>query len=225
MVPKGRKSKIRGIDMFYAIDFDSLTVESKSKQGEDIASYVLENDLSLAVALIDSDDELCLQFSLDEMEVLYENLTSEKDAVGDDEESASRLCWEALEAHQEDFPEFTTKLAKKLLKQSPETKVAKPKPKTNSPTKAKDSPSRTRVSLDLDSSLTIVEGKCKKGSILHTIVLSVEDELCDTVGEVLDYIVNNHIIPKTGELADMKFAEHNVKYFIKQGKINAEEEL
>jgi hypothetical protein len=225
MVRKGRKSKTRGIDMFYAIDFDSLTVESKSEQGEGIADYILENDLSLAVALIDSSDELCLQFSLNEMNDLHKNICETDVDLIDDEELLADVVWEILEESKDNFPEFSPKLAKKLLKQSPEAKVTKPKPKTNSPTKAKDSPSRTRVNLDLDSSLTIVEGKCKKGSILHTIVLAVEEELCDTVGEVLDYIVNNHIIPKTGELADMKFAEHNVKYFIKQGKINAEEEL
>ena len=225
MVRKGRKSKIRGIDMFYAIDFDSLTVESKSEQGEDIANYILENDLSLAVALVDSSDELCLQFSLSEMNNLLENICEVDVALVDDEELLADVVWETLEGSKDNFPEFNPKLAKKLLKQSPETKVVKPNVKTNRPTKAKNSPPRTRVSLDLDSSLTIVEGKCKKGSILHTIVLAVEDELCDTVGEVLDYIVNNHIIPKTGELADMKFAEHNVKYFIKQGKINVEEDL
>ena len=211
--------------MFYAIDFDSLSVESKSEQGEDIANYILENDLSLAVALVDSSDELCLQFSLSEMNNLLENICEVDVALIDDEELLADVVWETLEEYKDNFPEFNPKLARKLLKQSPEAKVVKSKVKTNSPTKAKNSPPSTRVSLDLDSSLTIVEGKCKKGSILHTIVLAVEDELCDTVGEVLDYIVNNHIIPKTGELADMKFAEHNVKYFIKQGKINAEEDL
>jgi hypothetical protein len=211
--------------MYYAIDFDTLTVESKSEQGEDIANYILENDLSLAVALIDGEDELCLQLSLDEMECLYENVTSEKDSVGNDEEVASKLCWEALQSHDEDFPEFSPKLAKKLLKQSSEAKVSKVKPKTNKAPTAKNSPSKVRITLDLESTLSIVDGKCKKGSILHTIVLAVEDEMLDTVGEVLEYITANHIIPKTGELADIKFAEHNIKYFIKQGKIQCEEEL
>ncbi len=203
--------------MFYAIDFDTRTVESKSEDGDLLAAYILDNDLSLAISIVDSEDELCLNFSLNEMQDLAENLYGKKIEF-DNEDQAAKYCWESLEELQNRFPKFTPALGKKLLKGS--VKQDSNTAKTSKP----DAP-RTKVVLELDATITIVDGKCKKGSILHTIVTAVEDEFCDTVGEILDYITENHIIPKTGELADRKFAEHNVKYFLKQDKISTGEEL
>jgi len=218
--------------MFYAIDFDSRTVESKSEQGEDLAAYVLDNDLTLAISLVDSEDELCLSFSLGEMQDLHNNIQlmdtffEGKHPVFADEEEAAEACWKILEEYQDDFPKFTPALGKKLLKQATKQSSDKPKPAGKQTAKvSKESTPRTRVTLNNDDSLTVVDGKCKQGSILHTIVVAIDDEFCETVGDVLDYIVANHVIPKTGELADMKFAEHNIKYFLKQGKISTGEEL
>lgn len=218
--------------MFYAIDFDSRTVESKSEQGEDLAAYVLDNELTLAVALVGSEDELCLSFSLAEMQDLHNNIQAMDEFYEgspkefESEEEAAEACWKILEEYQDDFPKFTPALGKKLLKQAAKQTSDKPKPAGNKTAKTtKEAAPRTRVTLNRDDSLTVVDGKCKQGSILHTIVVAIDDEFCETVGDVLDYIVANHVIPKTGELADMKFAEHNVKYFIKQGKISTGEEL
>ena len=211
--------------MFYAIDFDTRNVESKSEDGEDLAAYVLDNDLSSAIALVDSEDELALSFSLKELTDLHENITMDDDQFGSEEEAAT-ACWKALEEASADFPKFTKVLGKKLLNQGAKPPSSKPKAKGDTkPKAAKNSAPRTRVKLNNDEILTVVDAKCKKGSILDTIVVAINDEFCESVGEVLDYIVANHTIPKTGELADMKFAEHNVKYFIKQGKIVAEEGL
>lgn len=210
--------------MFYAIDFDTRTVESKSKDGEDLAAYVLDNELTLAVALVDSEDELCLQFSLDEMIDLHENLTLER-AEFKSEEEAAQACWDALWGDNT-IPSFTKALGKKLLKGAAKRTSDSAKPAAKQTAKpSKEAAPRTRIKLNRDDVLTVVESKCKQGSILHTIVTAIDGEFCETVGEVLDYIVANHVIPKTGELADMKFAEHNVKYFIKQGKISVGEEL
>lgn len=206
--------------MFYAIDFDTRTVESKSKDGEDLAAYVLDNELTLAVALVDSEDELCLQFSLDEMIDLYEGLTLERKEFDGDENLAASACWEALEEEQDSFPNFTKALGKKLLKGAAKRTSDSTKPATKQTAKpSKEAAPRTRIKLNKDDVLTVVDSKCKQGSILHTIVTAIDDEFCETVGEVLDYIVANHVIPKTGDLADDKFANHNIKYFVKQGKL------
>lgn len=206
--------------MFYAIDFDTRTVESKSKDGEDLAAYVLDNELTLAVALVDSEDELCLQFSLDEMIDLYEGLTLERKEFDGDENKAASACWEALEEEQDSFPNFTKALGKKLLKGAAKRTSDSTKPAAKQTAKpSKEAAPRTRIKLDGDSELQVIDGKCKSGSILHTIVTAIDDEMCTTVSEVIDYITSNHVIPKTGDLADDKFANHNIKYFVKQGKL------
>lgn len=213
--------------MYYAIDFDTRTVESKSEDGEDLAAYVLDNDLSQAIALVDSEDELALSFSLSELANLYSNITMDEiNTSFASEDRVAAMVWEALEEASSDFPKFTKALGKKLLNQAPKPSVSTPKAKTDIKPKAvKNSAPQARVKLNNDDTLTVLDGKCKKGSILDTIVTAIDDDLCESVGEVLDYITSNHVIPKTGELADMKFAEHNVKYFIKQGKLSAEEGL
>lgn len=218
--------------MFYAIDNDSMKVESTSKLGEDLANYVLTNELTLALTVVEEEDDLSLNFTISELIMLHAYLQSldefedVKTVNFDSEEDGASACWKMLEEYQDDFPKFTPALGKKLLKQATKQSSDKPKPSGKQTAKVtKDSAPRTRVTLNNDDSLTVVDGKCKQGSILHTIVVAIDDEFCETVSEVLDYIVANHVIPKTGELADMKFAEHNVKYFLKQGKISTGEEL
>jgi hypothetical protein len=208
--------------MFYAIDFDTRKVESKSENEELLAAYILDNDLSQAVALIDSADELCLQFSLDEMNELHKNICETDVALVDDEELLADIVWEILEESKNNFPDFTPAIGKKLMKVIKKEISSKPnkvkgstKPKTSSP----------RVNLNRDDPICVLQGKGKSGSILSTILIAIDDELCDTVGEVVDYIIANHVIPKTGELADVKFAEHNIKYFVKKGNIALEEGL
>lgn len=204
--------------MIYCIDFDTRSVESKSKSRESLDRYVSDNNLDLAVAVVGGEDELCLQFSLEEMSDLYFHLTGDSSEFKDEEEAASKT-WIALQENEDSFPEFTSSLGKKLLSGS----EVKEKPKPAAKPTAK--PTAKRMSLNLEDPIFIVDGKCKSGSILATIVTAIEDELCATVGEVVGYITANHVIPKTGELADEKFAYHNLKYFLKQGKISTEEDL
>lgn len=211
--------------MFYCIDFDTRRVESKCESRIPLDEYISENDLSLAVAVVGNEDELCLEFSLNEMTEVYGHLCGNPPKFEDEEEAASKT-WIALQENEDIFPEFTSKLAKKLLKGSKikqeSNEVAKPTAKKTSPKKTTGS---SRASLNLEDPIFVVDGKCKSGSILATIVTAIDDDLCATVGEVRDYILQNHVIPKTGELADEKFADHNLKYFLKQGKISTEEEL
>lgn len=209
--------------MFYVIDFDSREVESKSKDKELLAAYIVDNGLDQAVALIDSADELCLQFSIGEMKDLYSNITN-GDCKFDDEEQLSEIVWDILNNHQTSFPEFTPSLGKKLVKAASKESKSDIKPSKPKAAKATRAPIK-RISLNREDPICYIEGKAKTGSILNTIIIAIEDELCGTVGEVIDYITSNHVIPKTGDLADVKFAEHNIKYFVKKGNIALEEGL
>ena len=215
--------------MFYAIDNDQLDVESVSIKGEDLASYIVNNDLTLALSLITEEDDLSLNFTVEELTSIYNNLETNnnldhtKDKEFESEEDAARACWDSLEEYQNEFKKFTVALGKKMLKsansKSAEDNLAKPDAKVANKPKSAPNP---RIKLNNDDILVVVNGKCKKGSILDTIVNAIDEEMLETVGEVLEYITTNHIIPKTGELADMKFAEHNIKYFLKEGKISTE---
>lgn len=203
--------------MNYLIDFDFLTVECKTEESESVNKYIDDNNLRLALALIHNEDELVIRFTLQEIIELYNNINpaNHKPNMAD-EDHAARLCWGLIENMQDDFPTFTVAFGKKLAKGS--EKSTKGTPEISSHKSEKSVPTK-RISLNKDDVLVVVDGKCKQGSILSTIVTAIDEEFCETVGEVLDYIVANHIIPKTGDLADIKFAEHNVKYFLKQGKI------
>jgi len=128
----------------------------------------------------------------------------------DSEIDTAKFCWETMQAEQDSIPNLTKS------KTPSKNKTAK-----NTASK----PQGKRMQLDYNDELTVLEGKCKSGSILGTIVRAIDEEMCSTVGEVVEYITENHIIPKTGELADVKFAEHNIKYFVKQEKLAMEEGL
>lgn len=215
--------------MYFAIDFDTLTVESKSEEGEDLATYVLDNDLSLAVAVVSSPEDLALEFTAEELGKLYEELTMEEEKFLD-EDRAAKYVWEALVSEQDSIPSFTAKLGKKLLKEAAKRSSDRPQTETTAKvvkatSKPKKAASGPRVKLDDDTVIKVVDGKCKNGSILHTIVTAIEEDMIDTVAGIRDYITSNHTIPKTGELADVKFADHNIKYFIKQGKLEEVNEL
>lgn len=204
--------------MFYAIDNDKLMVESISENGEELASYILDNDLSLALTLVSEPDELVLSFTMEEMAVIYGHIAGNPPDF-EDEDHAAALAFRQLDLNQEEFPVFTETLGRKLLKQG-----EKSDPQPSAKGVKKRAPSK-RISLNYEDALSVVDGKCKSGSILDTIVKAIDEDMCETVGDVVEYITENHIIPKTGELADIKFAEHNIKYFLKQGKLEIEEEL
>lgn len=126
--------------MIYAIDFDSRQVESKSEDRELLDQYVADNDLSLAVALIDSIDELCLQFTIGEMKDVYGYLNGNPPDFKSEEEAADAV-WDTLEDHQDQFPNFTKALGKKLVKKTVSGSVQTVKPSTKAKVPAKQKPS------------------------------------------------------------------------------------
>jgi hypothetical protein len=211
--------------MFYAIDYDTRTVESKSKNGKDLYDYVSGNKLELAVAVVDSEDELCLSFSLDEMEELFYWLTGTERAF-DTEEKAAQVCWKYLDSNQDGFPNFTKALGKRLLKGAAKRNSDKTNKKFNEQIKVSNtSAPRSKVKLDGNDTICVVNGKCKKGSILSTIVTAIEDELCDTVDEIHEYILDNYVPRGTTESPDIKSTIRNIKLLIKKGSLSLGEKL
>jgi len=217
--------------MNFLIDYDTRSVQCKSSDIDLLAAYVKDNGLEMAVAIISGEDDFLMEMSFAEVNGLFHNISDSKRKF-ENEEDAAKFCWSLLQTEEDEFPEFTAKMGKKLLKEA--DKRSKDKgdttvPPTKKPpakaTTGAEKPTAKKVKLEGNEEILVIDGKCKKGSILHTIVTAIETELCETAEEVAGYIMANHIIPKTGELADEKFAWHNIKYFIKQGKLSAEEGL
>lgn len=181
---------------FYCIDFDERKVKFKSECLASMENYVDNNDLGLSVAIVRNPEEIYLQFSLNEMSDLADNLGI--DNSSSEEKKLASQIWKAMQEISDDISDID------CPKEKPKAKVS------------------SRVSLNQTDIVTVVDSKCKKGSILSTIVSAVEEELCETVEEVISYITENHILPKSGELADKNYAIHNIKYFVKQGKITLE---
>lgn len=167
--------------MFYAIDFDTRSVESKSTDGELLAAYVLDNELTLAVAIIDSEDELCLQFSLNEMQELSNNLGGNKEYK--EEEEAAEWCWRLLEQSQDDFPKFTASLGKKLLKAA--ARRCKDSPSKSTEGKATKAPRKPRASSKptgkrpTDATVLTLGTQPKESTLLYKVWQTVEDNLGD----------------------------------------------
>lgn len=215
--------------MNYLIDYDTRKVECKSEDSEPLEKYIKENSLELAVCLISEEDDLIMEMSQKEMSDLFHNYSS-RERKFESEEEAAELTFAMLQSHKTEFPDFTPALGKKLLQagqkrssDSAKGKSTSTKPKSTKATSGATKAPAKRLKLEGDEGIVIVDGKCKKGSILDTIVTAINVEMCDSAQEIADYITANHVIPKTGELADEKFAWHNIKYFIKQGKLEIDD--
>lgn len=185
---KAPTSKSALSTMFYAIDFDTRSVESKSTDGEILAAYILDNDLTMAVALVGSEDELCLQFSLKEMQELSNNLGGDKEYESD--EQAAEWCWRLLEQWQDDFPKFTTTLGKKLLKaaarrnkdtDSGNTDASKTEPARKLRTSSKPAGKRPT-----DATVLTLGNRPRDTTVLYKVWRTVEDNLGDmSIGDIV----------------------------------------
>lgn len=126
----------------FVIDFDTLMVESKSEDIDLLHQYVDNNDLSMVVCIIDSADELALQFTLKEIEGICNNINPEDPREYTD--ITPEKCWLTLNISQGNFPEFTKVLGKQLIKSgsTPDTNnlnqtTSTAKPKTVTTEKSK----------------------------------------------------------------------------------------
>jgi hypothetical protein len=174
--------------MFYAIDFDTRSVESKSTDGEILAAYIIDNDLTMAVALVDSEDELCLQFSLGEMQELSKNLGGNKEYESD--EQAAEWCWRLLEQSQDDFPKFTNALGKKLLKAAARRCKDSPSKSTSGnaakPARKPRTSSKPAGKRPTDATVLTLGKQPKETTVLFKVWQTVEDNLGDmSIGDIV----------------------------------------
>jgi len=118
--------------MNYLIDFDKLAVLAKGEDKEELDTFIEDNDLSMAIVLIDNEDELSLQFTVEEMTTITDFFGDSKQKFTD--EDCAEVCWDSLEDHKEEYPKFTKALGKKIAKgdsEKPTKSSAKPKVVSN----------------------------------------------------------------------------------------------
>ncbi len=209
----------------YAIDFDSLSVESKSENKEELQNYVDENDLSMAITIISSQEELALQFTLDEMQGLFNNLAEEFGARArefDDEDDASLFCWKELEDNESQFPKYTKTLGKKLVKQA-----NKPEPEDNSkidkPIKSKPAKIKIKAKELIGMVFTNTGKVPREGTACRIMTDLIEENLGEaTYDELVETFVENYVPKNSAKAVDEKLGavyvrEAFVNGFIEEG--------
>ena len=103
--------------MNFLIDIDTYKVDAKSEDAELLADYILTNKLSEAVFLIADADDLSMEFTIPQMDKIFNTLTgtqAEFDSMGADDAVADAL-WESINEQVKDIPKFTKALGKRLM--------------------------------------------------------------------------------------------------------------
>lgn len=191
--------------MFYAIDFDSLLVESKSEDKKELQTYIDDNDLSMAIALISSQDELMLEFTLKEMQVLFDNLlkTSKRNKREfDNEEDAASFVLSELKYLEEDIPKYTKSLGKKLIKQA-----NKPDPVDNSkidkPIQSKPAKIKIKAKELIGMVFTNTGKVPREGTACRIMTDLIEENLGEaTYDELVETFVENYVPKNSAKVVD-----------------------
>lgn len=198
--------------MFYIINNDKLEVETKHEDGELLASYVLDNNLSLAVTLINGADDLVLNFTLVEMKTIHGNLAGNPPKWEDDTE-ASEACFETIEWNEDEFPFYSKALGKKLIKQG-EKELIDSEPR-GEPTEPRVS--KPRVSKPKDRSVKVHSIETKRfvlgiksprvGSIHSILTDFISSEIGDSMYDdiIVDFV--DKYRDKNGESKSDNFAK------------------
>lgn len=175
--------------MLYSIDFDSRSVEAKSEDGELLASYIIDNKLDLAVALVSSEEELVLQFSLKELQDLYNNLADDHGERAREfftEDEAAEFVWLALENNQSEFPKFTQSLGKKLIRAANKGRKDDAEPAEDKPKRAKRTTSTKTGSKPTDTSMVCLGTQPKDNTLPRSVWDIVDDNLGEmSIGEIV----------------------------------------
>lgn len=193
--------------MFYAIDFDSLSVESKSENKEELQNYIDENGLDLAIAIVSSQDELVLQFTISEMQYLFNNLSERFGARArefDNEDDASLFCWKELEDNESQFPKYTKTLGKKLVKQA-----SKPEPedtsKPDKPIKSKPAKIKIKAKELIGMVFCNTSKSPRDGSACKIMTDLIEENLGEaTYDELVQTFVENYVPKNPDKVVDDK---------------------
>lgn len=114
----------------------------------------------------------------------------------------------------------------KAEKATPKTKAEKVEKVEKAATKPKAEKAekvvpKARIALIDSDILEISPSKCKAGSILSTMITAFSEFTGDmTVAELRRLIIHTHVLPKANETVDVKYADHSIRYFIKQGTLS-----
>lgn len=182
--------------MYYAIDFDTRTVESKSTDGELLAAYTLDNKLTASIAIVDNADEIYLQLSLNEMQELSGNLGGDKQYKDDAE--AAEQCWVLIEQNQDNIPNYTKSLGKRLLKAAEKRNrwalEAMSSSRDNTPVKAKNPAIDRRGGSEAGFDNAVFElglEKCKRG-FGKSLQIAIEDNLGESTYPELCEVLSSY---------------------------------
>lgn len=211
--------------MIYLIDWDTLSVESKTEDLELAKSYIDDNGLDLAVALISSEDELCLQYSLQEMQGLFDNLSNlfgARERDFDNEEDAALYCWKELEDNQCEFPNYTKALGKKLVKAA-----SKPEPKDDSKpdVKLSDKPAKIKIKAKelIGMNFTNTSKSPRNGTACAIMTNFIEENLGEaSYNELVETFVEHYVPKDSSKVVDDKLGavyvrEAFINGFIEEG--------
>jgi len=208
--------------MFYAIDFDTRRVESKSEDGDLLASYVIDNDLSLAITLVSNEDELLLELSLEEMKGIFNNLNHgyPRDYQFKSEDDGAKVLWDILEEHQEHIPTFTKALGKKLLKSADKPEKQAPASPKNSTTKPTSKPKRIRAKDLIGMSFNNTPKSPRTGSAMAVITEFINGNLGEaSLEELVEEFINNYEPKKSTATIDEKYALGYIRGAFNEGYI------
>lgn len=201
--------------MYYAFDFDTRTIESKSTTGEDLAAYVIDNDLTLAIAVVGSAEDISNELSMEEMAALYENITMDELEIpkGEicQEEMAGEHCWVALEQAQDEFPNFV----------KGKVPTAKPKPKAKATKAPSNKPKGTKLTAkSMTGRIFNVTDKCaRRGTLMAIIQTCILDNMgAATFEEIREVFMDI-------KDCDEKYANGYISGSVREGYTVIEEEL
>lgn len=138
--------------MFYAIDFDSRCVESKSDNERLLSKYIKDNKLELAVAIISNQEELILKFTVQEMKEVYQGLGGKLSFIT--EKLGAETLFNRLEIEQRKIPTFTKKLGKKLITEANKRYPKNARTKKSKLSKTKDKSEKTPTKNRTDNGST-----------------------------------------------------------------------
>ena len=124
--------------MFFAIDYDSRSVECKHPDRQVLSDYVSKNKLENAVAIVGCESDILELMSVREMNELNANLANNSDTFNAGQKGkASKKCWEYLTTLEKGFPKYTAALGKRLVKEADKRnadKEQKPRPRLSGKT-------------------------------------------------------------------------------------------
>lgn len=215
--------------MYYLIDFDKRSVECKCEQSKPLEDYIKNNSLESALFIASEPGDIDMEMSLKEINELCANLQkdSEKARVFECSEDASNSAFAAITENIKNHPSYTVALGKRMLKSAgadiKPNELDKPDKAVKAVRKATNKAASGSGKLKRDDVLSVTE-KCnaRKNTILEAIVRAIDEELCETVQDIIDYLVAN-FTRSSGKATDEKHALHNIQHFTNRGDLMVNE--